>query len=106
MIAGWSPVVDMTHAINMYTDANGAVYKGLAIAANNGALFLYAADFHNNKIDVFNTSFAKQTTSADRFRHLPTPRAGRLCALRYPSAAERRRGCGADLRDLCAASGA
>ncbi len=67
MIAGWSPVVDTTHAINMYTDANGAVYKGLAIAANNGALFLYAADFHNNKIDVFNTSFAKQTTSAAAF---------------------------------------
>jgi uncharacterized protein (TIGR03118 family) len=67
MIAGWSPSVDVTHAVTMYTDAGGAVYKGLAIAADNGALFLYATDFHNNKIDVFNTSFVKQTTSSTAF---------------------------------------
>jgi uncharacterized protein (TIGR03118 family) len=67
MLAGWSPSVDVTHAVTMYTDAGGAVYKGLAIAANNGALFLYATDFHNNKIDVFNTSFVKQTTSSTAF---------------------------------------
>ena len=67
MIAGWSPAVDLTHAITMYTDAGGAIYKGLAIAANNGALFLYATDFHNNKVDVFDTAFAKQPTSATAF---------------------------------------
>jgi uncharacterized protein (TIGR03118 family) len=67
MIAGWSAGVDPTHAVTMYTDAAGAVYKGLAIAANNGALFLYATDFHNNKIDVFNTTFLKQATSATAF---------------------------------------
>jgi uncharacterized protein (TIGR03118 family) len=67
MIAGWSPSVDATHAVTMYADAGGAVYKGLAIAANNGALFLYATDFHNNKIDVFDTNFAKQTTSPTVF---------------------------------------
>ena len=67
MIAGWSPAVDVTHAITMYSDAGGAIYKGLAIAANNGALFLYATDFHNNKIDVFDTHFAKQATSATAF---------------------------------------
>jgi uncharacterized protein (TIGR03118 family) len=67
MIAGWSPGVDPTHAVTMYTDAAGADYKGLAIATNNGALFLYATDFHNNKIDVFNTTFVKQTTSATAF---------------------------------------
>jgi uncharacterized protein (TIGR03118 family) len=67
MIAGWSPTVDRTHAVTMYTDSSGAVYKGLAIATNAGALFLYATDFHNNKIDVFNSSFAKQPTSATAF---------------------------------------
>jgi uncharacterized protein (TIGR03118 family) len=67
MIAGWSPGVDLTHAVTMYADPSGAVYKGLAIAANSGALFLYATDFHNNKIDVFNTAFVKQTTSATAF---------------------------------------
>jgi uncharacterized protein (TIGR03118 family) len=67
MIAGWSPAVDRTHAVTMYTDTAGAVYKGLALAANNGALFLYATDFHNNKIDVFDTAFVKQTPSATSF---------------------------------------
>jgi uncharacterized protein (TIGR03118 family) len=67
MIAGWSSGVDPTHAVTMYTDTAGANYKGLAIAANNGALFLYATDFHNNKIDVFNTAFLKQPSSATAF---------------------------------------
>jgi uncharacterized protein (TIGR03118 family) len=67
MIAGWAPNVDVTHAITMYTDAGGAVYKGLAIAQNNGNSFLYATDFHNNKVDVFNATFAKQATSATAF---------------------------------------
>ena len=67
MIAGWSPSVNATAAINMYTDAGGAVYKGLAIAQNGGHAFLYATDFHNNKVDVFNAAFAKQAASATAF---------------------------------------
>ncbi len=67
MIAGWSVGVDPTHAITMYTDAGGAVYKGLAIAQNNGKSFLYATDFHNSKVDVFDATFAKQATSATAF---------------------------------------
>jgi uncharacterized protein (TIGR03118 family) len=44
----------------MYDDgAGGAVYKGLALAENNGSNFLYATDFHNNKIDVFDANFVK-----------------------------------------------
>ena len=35
-----------------------AVYKGIAIAANGTAHQLYAADFHNKKIDVFDATFA------------------------------------------------
>jgi len=67
MIAGWNPTVDATHAVSMYTDAGGAVYKGLAVAQNAGKSFLYATDFHNGKVDVFNSAFAKQTTSATAF---------------------------------------
>jgi uncharacterized protein (TIGR03118 family) len=41
-----------------------AVYKGLAIAGNGGTNFrLYAADFHNGKIDVFDTNFMPATAS-------------------------------------------
>ena len=67
MIAGWAPGVDPTHAITMYTDAGGAVYKGLAVAQNDGKSFLYATDFHNSKVDVFDAAFVKQAASATAF---------------------------------------
>ncbi len=51
----------------MYTDAGGAVYKGLAVGNNGTANFLYAADFHNNKIDVFDASYHKQIPTATSF---------------------------------------
>lgn len=67
MVAGWSAAVDQTHAVTMYADTGGAVYKGAAIAMNAGAALLYATDFHNNKIDVFNSAFVKQASSATAF---------------------------------------
>ena len=67
MIAGWSKDVDVSNAVVMYTDAGGAVYKGLAIANNGSGNFLYATDFHNNKVDVFNATYTKQPTSATSF---------------------------------------
>jgi uncharacterized protein (TIGR03118 family) len=67
MIAGWSPGVDRTHAITAFTAADGAVYKGLAIANNGAGNFLYATDFHGSKVDVFDTHFTKQTASATVF---------------------------------------
>jgi uncharacterized protein (TIGR03118 family) len=67
MLAGWSPTVSGNQAVTMYTDTGGAVYKGLAVATENGQAFLYATDFHNNKVDVFDTHFVKQTVSATAF---------------------------------------
>jgi uncharacterized protein (TIGR03118 family) len=59
-IAGWSPKVLPTAAVNAYDDgAGGAVYKGLALSQNNGNNVLYAADFHNGKVDIFNATFNK-----------------------------------------------
>ena len=76
MIAGWSPTVD-PNAVIAYADAGGAVYKGLALANNGTANFLYATDFHNNKIDTFDASFAKQTSTATSFGFVdPTLPAG------------------------------
>ena len=40
----------------------GAVYKGLAIDNNAGVNYIYAADFHNRRIDVFDRNFALVTT--------------------------------------------
>jgi uncharacterized protein (TIGR03118 family) len=57
-LTGWAPSVDPTNAI-LAADNSGAhsAYKGLALAANGSANYLYAADFHNNRIDVYDAKF-------------------------------------------------
>lgn len=76
VIAGWAPTVDPTHAIRVTDNSvpTGAVYKGLALSANGTGSLLYAADFHNNKIDVFDGSFTPVTLTAGAFTdpNLPT----------------------------------
>lgn len=63
-ILGWAPTADETNAIIAYDDGAGeAVYKGLAIADIGTANLLYASDFHNNKIDVFDSGFARITVT-------------------------------------------
>lgn len=42
---------------NADAPAHGAIYKGLAIDSRTAGTQLYATDFHNGKIDVFDTSF-------------------------------------------------
>jgi uncharacterized protein (TIGR03118 family) len=53
-IMGWSPTVNANTAV-MGADrsGSGAIYKGLAIANDK----LYATDFHNGRVDVFDKSF-------------------------------------------------
>jgi uncharacterized protein (TIGR03118 family) len=41
----------------------GAVYKGLALGIRNNIPRLYATDFHNGKVDVFDQGYAKITTT-------------------------------------------
>jgi uncharacterized protein (TIGR03118 family) len=60
-ISGWSPAVDGTHAITVYDDPNGAVFKGLAMANNGSENLLYATDFHNNEVVVLDRTFARVT---------------------------------------------
>ncbi|MET3132091.1 uncharacterized protein (TIGR03118 family) [Oxalobacteraceae bacterium GrIS 1.11] len=59
VIAGWAPAVDGSHAIRAVDNSasSGAVYKGLALGAGGSGALLYATDFHNNKIDVFDQAF-------------------------------------------------
>ncbi len=65
-ISGWNPTVNPNTAIVAYDDAaGGAVYKGLALANNGTANLLYATDFHNNKVDVFDGAFAKITVAGE-----------------------------------------
>ena len=38
--------------------ATGAVYKGVSLVNNDGVWFIYATDFHNGKVDMFDHNFA------------------------------------------------
>ncbi len=72
-IAGWSAAVDTTHAISVYTATDKACYRGLAIANNGKANFLYANDFVGGKIDVFDAKFVKQSPTAFPFKDPKLP---------------------------------
>jgi uncharacterized protein (TIGR03118 family) len=60
-IAGWNPNVPApgsTQAtVAVDNSAAGSVYKGLAIASTAAGDRLYATDFHNGAVDVFNSAF-------------------------------------------------
>jgi uncharacterized protein (TIGR03118 family) len=59
-ILGWTPSVNGTVAVvGADRSSVGAVYKGLAIANDR----LYATDFHNGRVDVFDSSFKLLTTT-------------------------------------------
>ena len=58
-ISGWNPKVDPTHAIVMVDNgAAGDIYTGLDMAQNSQGLYvLYATDFTQNRVEMFNGDF-------------------------------------------------
>ena len=61
-IRGWDPAVPLpapsTKAFNVVNrHGGGAVYKGLAIATGTEGDLLYATDFANGRVDVFDSAF-------------------------------------------------
>ncbi|KAA5609476.1 TIGR03118 family protein [Rhodovastum atsumiense] len=58
-ISGWNPRVDAGRSVLAVDGSgHGAVYKGLAMAQVNGRPRLYAADFRNSRVDIFDSRFA------------------------------------------------
>jgi uncharacterized protein (TIGR03118 family) len=67
-LSGWSPSVNRNNAIlAVDTGAGGAVYKGLAIASFSGANYLYAADFRNGRVDVYDANWNRVTLPGGGF---------------------------------------
>jgi uncharacterized protein (TIGR03118 family) len=57
-VSGWNPGVSVTNAIRAVDNsARGAIYKGIALGSAGGANYIYLADFHNAKVDTFDSSF-------------------------------------------------
>ena len=79
-IVGWSPLVDPTGkfqgpggvsssgAIAADRSAAGADYRGLAIASNGGATRLYAANFGQGTVDVFDEHFGLASLAPGAFK--------------------------------------
>jgi uncharacterized protein (TIGR03118 family) len=75
-IAGWNPSLSPTRAVIAADQSgNGAVYKLLAMGSAGGANYLYATNFHNGTVDVFDKDFALHTFFAGQFTD-PNPVAG------------------------------
>jgi uncharacterized protein (TIGR03118 family) len=67
-IAGWAPTVAPTEAIRVVDNSGkGAIYKGLALSANGTGARLYATDFHNARVDVFDGMFNPVTLPGTAF---------------------------------------
>lgn len=61
-IDAWTPALGGS-ASTVATSTTGAIYKGLALIGNGTALHLYATDFHNGTIAVFDADFHPATLS-------------------------------------------
>jgi|HubBroStandDraft_6_1064221.scaffolds.fasta_scaffold142221_2 uncharacterized protein (TIGR03118 family) len=65
-IAGWNPSVDLTHAVTAVDNsALGAVYTGLASANTTKGSFLYAANFQDGSVEVYDSNFQLVKTFTD-----------------------------------------
>jgi uncharacterized protein (TIGR03118 family) len=56
-ISGWSHFDPNNALIGVNNSSSGAIYTGLAITSHSSGNLLYAADFWNNKVDVYNGTF-------------------------------------------------
>jgi uncharacterized protein (TIGR03118 family) len=70
-IMGWSPAVNGTTALpGVDRSGAGAIYKGLTTTADR----LYATDFHNGRVDVFDKAFQPVTLGSGAFTDTKLPK--------------------------------
>jgi len=62
ILSAWNGSTGVTTLTVADQSSTGAVYKGLALANDGGSNFIYAADFHNARVDVFDRDFAFVTS--------------------------------------------
>ncbi|MBO0691259.1 MAG: TIGR03118 family protein [Acidimicrobiaceae bacterium] len=55
-LTGWNPAAGLNDAVLEFSSPT-AVYKGLAIATGDLGTFLYAANFHDGTVDVFDSNW-------------------------------------------------
>jgi uncharacterized protein (TIGR03118 family) len=74
-IAGWSPTVAVTegaappstHAVTVVKTSDGSSYTGLTSAFIDGQRYLFAANFTNGRVDVYDKAFHPVKLSKEHF---------------------------------------
>jgi uncharacterized protein (TIGR03118 family) len=69
LVAAWNSGATATI---VDTADSGAVYKGVAIGSSGGKNFIYAANFREKRIDVYDTGFVRDTTKKFTDASIPT----------------------------------
>jgi uncharacterized protein (TIGR03118 family) len=64
-ISGWSHFEPNNALIGVNNSSSGAIYTGLAITSHASGNMLYAADFWNNKVDVYDGTFTLVNSFTD-----------------------------------------
>jgi len=64
-ISGWSHFSPNAALLGVNNSGSGASYTGLAITSKPSGNFIYAADFNNNKVDVYDGKFKFVTSFTD-----------------------------------------
>jgi uncharacterized protein (TIGR03118 family) len=67
MIGALPRDADPADIVIMHSTANAAIYMGVTVATDGTDSRLYATDFHNNRIDVFDGTFGRLAPRAGRF---------------------------------------
>ncbi len=74
-ITGWAPNVNTATAFLVKDrSAAHAIYKGIALGGNGTTHLLYATDFHNGRVDVWDGTFAPVTLPPGAFHDSYIPR--------------------------------
>jgi uncharacterized protein (TIGR03118 family) len=77
VIAAWAPNLG-TQASTVFTSPDGSVYKGIAQVTHfprpQTIRFLYATDFHNGRVDIFDENFKRAPPSHELFHDRNLPR--------------------------------
>lgn len=69
-VSGWSPTVSATAAVTMVdtsASATPSAYTGLTLTSYAGVNYLYAADFRNGRVDVYDPTWKKVTLAGGTF---------------------------------------
>ena len=62
-ISAWAS--GSTAVLKVDNSVSNTVYKGLCLASNDGNFYLYAADFHNARVDVYDKNWNPATLSGN-----------------------------------------